>query len=381
MNLQLSHIETEEQLQEGVQASVQQDLDIRRDVELLEQKLCEYTGIAHCVSVESATTGLLLALKTVGVGSGDLVLCTSFSYFALTEIIQLAGAEPMLVDINPNTFNIDPYCLEYVITKCIRNRQPVPKALIAVDLFGLPCNYEALEEICSKYGIHLIEDMAQSFGATVSERYAGSFGRMAVASFFSSKPVDEMGEGGAIFCHTPQDAHRLQSLRKKVYLTGNTQAANRTGSYLNSIQASIVYKKLETFDKELESRRICAAHYRERLQDTVKVQSIGSGYQSAFTQFVIALNDEDMRDYVAEFLRGARIPCQIYEPSPLPCREEQKDWGKVTLLNAKAVSRKILALPIHPYLNRRVVDYMCDKILEAVDLYHSEPILSQIAEG
>lgn len=360
MELRLSRIPAQEQ-------PWQSDI-VGKDMAGLEKKLCQYVGVPHCVGVESATTGLLLALKAMDIGPGDSVLCTSFSYFATAEVIALTGAEPILVDINPNTYNIDPYCLEYVVGKCVRTGQPVPRALIAVDLFGLPCNYEGLEEICQRHGIQLIEDMAQSFGATFHERMAGSFGRMAVASFFPAKPLDELGEGGAIFCSDERDLRRLQSLRRKVHLEKQQQTLYNTGSGLDAVQATVVADKLEKFTSELATRRKVAAQYRKRFSGAVKMQQVAPGYESAYTQFVVALDGPEARARLVDFLHERHIPASIFEPSPLRRREEVQEWGKVALVNARTAAQKILSLPVHPYLSGRVVDFICDSVLEFCDL-------------
>lgn len=359
MELQLSRMAAPQLEYDQWQSNV-----MGKDMAGLEARLCEYVGVPHCVGVESATTGLLLALKALDIGPGDSVLCTSFSYFATAEIVALTGAEPILVDINPNTYNIDPYCLEYVVGKCVRTGQPVPKALIAVDLFGLPCNYEALEEICQRRGIHLIEDMAQSFGATFQDRKAGSFGRLAVASFFPAKPLGELGEGGVVFCSGEKDLHRLQALRRKVHLSHRQQTLYNTGSGLDAIQATVVADKLDSFHIDLVARRKVAAQYRKRFSGIVKMQQVGEDYESAYTQFAISLEGPEARARLVDFLHERHIPGYIFEPSPLCRREDAQDWGKVALVNARTCAQKILSLPVHPYLSGRVVDYICDSVLE-----------------
>jgi dTDP-4-amino-4,6-dideoxygalactose transaminase len=323
----------------------------------LEAQLCGYIGAPHSVSVASATTGLLLALKAAGIENGAGVLCTNFSYFATAEIIELAGGRPVFVDINPNTYCMDPYCLEYVIGKHIRRGAPLPKALIAADLFGLPASYDALEEICEKHGVLLIEDMAQSFGATCKGRKTGSFGRMAVASFFPTKPLGELGEGGAVFCHSARDAERLRSLRRVI---GMGECA------LGSVQAGLAAEKLDSFDVELARRRVVAEHYRRRLTGAVKLQQIPDGCQSAYTHFSIALKNARQRESMAERLQLCNIPCSMFELSPME-RREGTPFDKATLINAQSIAQRVLLIPMHPYLSAHVVDYICDCILGEVE--------------
>jgi dTDP-4-amino-4,6-dideoxygalactose transaminase len=322
----------------------------------LETRLCAYIGAPYSVSVGSATTGLLLALKAAGIKDGAGVLCTNFSYFATADVIELAGGQPVFVDINPNTYCMDPYCLEYVVGKYARRELPIPKALIAADFFGLPASYGALEEICGKHGILLIEDMAQYFGATCKGRKTGSFGQMAVASFFPTRPLHELGEGGAVFCHTARDADRLRSLRRVL---------GSTGSSLDTVQASIAAEKLGSFDQELARRRAVAEHYRRRLDGAVKLQQITEGCQSACTHFAIALKSARLRESLMERLLLRHIPCSVFELSP-PGRREASSFDKAALVNAQSVAQRILLIPMHPYLSARVVDYICDQILEEV---------------
>lgn len=345
--------------------AVHSEFILGKDVQELEQRLCEYVGTDCCVSVSSGTSGLLLALRAAGVGKGDSVLCTTFSYFATADVIALTGAQPLFVDINPNTFNIDPYCLEYVLRKCVRTKTPLPRALIAVDLFGLPCDYDALEEICARFDIVLIEDMAQSFGASYRGKKTGSFGHFSVASFFLAKPLGGLGDGGAVFCHSEQDARMLRSMRKD----GKAQQALGTGdtigsATLDSIQTSIISEKLKAFDEEHIRRQAVAARYRKNLSGHVKLQQEGEDYTSAHTHFVIALHDDRHRAEVMERLHENSIPSHIYQAAPLRDTGACNDWNRITLVNTSVIAKKILAIPMHPYLSNNVVDYICDCILQ-----------------
>lgn len=334
----------------------------------LEQQLCEYVGVPYCVSMQSASMGLLFALKALDIGAGDSVLCTSFSYFAVSELIKLAGANPVMVDINPNTYNIDPFCLQYVIGKCRRSKQPIPKALIAVDLFGLPCNYDALEEICAENDIDIIEDMAHSFGASFNGKRAGSFGRVAVASFFPAQPREALGDGGAVFCQSVEDERRLKSLRRTVGEDGeNNGWMQWQGGSIDSIQTSMVAEKLAMLDREIGRRRTVAQWYRERLDGRVRLQQVGDGYESAYSQLAVSMQTTAQRDSMIDWLISHHIPSHKYKPSPLPCIERDEDWSRVVLVNAKAVSQKLISLPMHPFLSKRVVNFICDKILEKLD--------------
>lgn len=321
----------------------------------LESKLAGYVGANFCTASASGTSGMIMALEAAGVREGDSVLCTSFSYFATAEIILLAGAVPMLVDTNPNTFNIDPFCLEYVLGKCSRTHREPPRALVASDIFGLPCNYIALQEICDKHGVALIEDMSQSFGAEYSGRKAGSFGRFAVASFFPARPLGGLGEGGCVFCRDQGDAQLLRELR-----------AQSGAGALGSVQASVIGEKLKSFDRELARRQIVAARYCDNFEGYVKVQQVGPDYISAYTQFIIALADEAQRERVQDSLAEMSIPCSVPH-SALRAKPSGGEWERVVLQNTQSAASRLLSLPMNPYLSNHVIDYISECVMLTVE--------------
>lgn len=335
-------------------------VNAERELVRLERRLANYVGTPYCVLTSSGTAGLLTALKAVGVNDGDGVMCTSFSFFATAEIITLAGAEPVLVDINPNTFNIDPYCLEYVLKKCERTRQPLPKALIAADLFGLPCDFDAINEICKRYGIEVIEDMSGAFGASYKGKKTGNFGRFSVASFFPARPLGGIGDGGGIFCRTREDARMLEHLR------GDSE--NQPYDF---VQASIVNEKLSGYSAELSRRQLVAARYRDNLKGVVKVQLVEDEYISAYTQFVIALADEKQREAVIDALHDKHVPSSI-----LHCTQRahpiEKDWERVVLTNTQHAAQRLLAIPMHPHLSVHVIDYVSKCIIQTVKSTENE---------
>lgn len=331
------------------------ELDATFELRELEQRLAEYVGTERCVLTSSGTAGLLTALRASGIRDGDAVMCTSFSFFATAEIIMLAGAVPVLVDTNPNTFNIDPYCIEYVVKKCARTRQPLPKALIAADSFGLPCDFDAIEDICRRYNITLIEDMSEAFGASYKGRKCGSFGRFSVASFFPARPLGGIGDGGGIFCRNRDDARILEMLRR----SGEKQP-------FGFVEVSLIGEKLTCYSDELSSRHLVAARYKDNFDGFVKVQQVDEDYISAYTQFVILLADSGQRDKVMDMLKEKHIPCSI-----LRCTQRghgaENEWEKVVLANTKQAAQRLLSIPMHPHLSVHVVDYISECIMETVD--------------
>jgi UDP-2-acetamido-2-deoxy-ribo-hexuluronate aminotransferase len=300
-----------------------------RDVAELERGLCEYVGAPHCVAVGSAAAGLLMALRASGVGGGAEVVYTGLGEPGTAGIIRLAGGTPVLADAHPGTLCIDACRLENALAR--ENRRP--KALVAADVFGLLPDYDALEALCARRDIALIEDMGESLGAAAGGRRAGTFGRMAVGA---------LGENGIIFCHGEEDAARLRSLRCAL--------APEYGAP-DEVRTSIGLAKLAALDLELARRRAVAARYSERLAGHVGLQELPDGCESACARFAILTGSAALRDAMAERLARCRIPCEV-----LGTPEE-----------------RLLLLPIHPYLSRRVVDYICDRALDVGTIVPDRP--------
>jgi UDP-2-acetamido-2-deoxy-ribo-hexuluronate aminotransferase len=322
----------------------------------LENRLAGYVGAEYCALAASGTAGMLAALRAAGVCPGDYVLCTAFSYFCTPEIIQAAHAKPLLADINPNSYSLDPYCLEYALKKCEREEQPLPRAVVAADIFGLCCDYEAIEQICEKHKVALIEDMSCAFGASFRGRRAGTFGRFAVASFYPTRPLGGEGEGGAVFCRSVED---LKPLRQ---LLGGRDGDTPAESFVRS---SALGERLGAHSEELSRRQLIAARYRDNLADAVRLQQIGEDCISACTQFAIGLEDESTRDAVAEHLRENRVPCAAVPRLRAGALREKNSAPPLPPATQNAAKR-LLLLPINPHLSMRVVDYICSLILEIV---------------
>lgn len=320
------------------------------EVEELEQKLAEYVGVKHCISCANGTDALQLAMMVLDIKQGDAIFCPTFTFFATAEVVAYAGATPVFVDSDEQTFNICPKDLEKRIEKVIAEGKLTPKAIIAVDLFGLPANYPELEKLATKYNMKLIEDAAQGFGGEINGRRAGSFGDIATTSFFPAKPLGCYGDGGAIFTNNDDYAALFRSYR--VHGKGKDKYDNvRIGinSRLDTIQAAILLEKLAEFPKELIDRNKAAEKYNNELKGKYITPFIPEGYLSSWAQYtVISENrEQEMARYKAE-----GIPTMIYYGT---CMHQQTAFKALNYTDkdlpvASRLARQVFSLPMHPYL-------------------------------
>lgn len=320
------------------------------EVDELEEKLSEYVGVKHTVTCANGTDALTLALMVLDVKEGDAVFCPTFTFFATAETIAYEGATPIFVDSDEDTFNICPIDLENRIKKVIEEDKLKPKAIIAVDLFGLPANYPELRKIADKYSLKIIEDAAQGFGGEINGQRAGSFGDISTTSFFPAKPLGCYGDGGAIFTDNDEYAELLRSLR--VHGKGEDKYDNvRIGmnSRLDTIQAAILIEKLAEFHKELVSRNIAANKYTDELKSKYKTPIIPEGYLSSWAQYTLVADDRD-----AEMARYKElgVPTMIYYGK---CLHQQTAFEYLGYQDqdfpvASKLARSVFSLPMHPYL-------------------------------
>ena len=338
------------------------ELILGKEVYELEKRLAAWVGAEHCVAVSDAASGIALALGAAGVGEGDSVMCAALGCALPVQGIMLAGGAPVFADINPNTYTIDPFCLEYALGKLGRNKLPIPRAIIATDLFGAPCHLTELEQICRARDIILIEDMSQAFGAKYLGRMAGNFGRFSVASFASGGPLEEPG-GGAVFCRSQSDAAKISSLRRALSQQSIELGPDSRAPRIASADASLTCARLDNLEQEHERRRKAAARYRQNLAGKVRMQQTVEGGQSVYSQLVVALPKDVSRPAVAHRLFEMNIP-----GGPPLCGTQSADteWNRTMLVNTRAVSERLLALPIHPHLSGPVVDFICCSLLEAI---------------
>lgn len=326
----------------------------------LEEKLAAYVGVKHCLSCSNGTDALLMPLMAWGIGPGDAVFTTPFTFMATAEVAGLVGAVPVFVDIDEDTFNIDPEQLEKAIVKVKNEGKLNPKVIIPVDLFGLPADYDRIELIANKFNLKILEDAAQGFGGIYKGRRAGSFGDVAATSFFPAKPLGCYGDGGAIFTNNDQLFGILKSIR--VHGQGSDKYDNvRLGlnARLDTIQAAILLPKLKAFiDYELEARNQVAALYTESLKGIVKTPVVPEGLVSSWAQYSVLAKDKNERAFFQEKLKAADIPTMIYYQKPLHLQTAYSGLGykKGDFPIAENVSERIFSLPMHPYLEQDVIE-------------------------
>jgi dTDP-4-amino-4,6-dideoxygalactose transaminase len=339
------------------------------EVVQLEDELKAYVGVKHAIACASGTDALLMALLAEGVGPGDAIFTSPFTFIATAEVISLVGATPIFVDIDEKTYNIDPACLESAIEALIAQdptRHPLPsdgssplrltpKAVIGVDLFGLPADYERINAIAKQQGMFVIEDAAQSFGGEVNGQKACRLADMACTSFFPAKPLGCYGDGGMCFTDSDRLAETMQSLR--VHGKGHHKYDNvRIGinGRLDTIQAAILLAKFDIFAEEIELRQKVAQRYSDSLAShpSLVTPQIPYGYLSAWAQYSILAKDETHRSELQNKLKEAGIPTAIYYPKPL---HQQTAFSSLGYKNgdfplSEGYAQRIFSLPMHPYL-------------------------------
>ncbi len=332
----------------------------------LEKQLSEYTGVKHTISCANGTDALQLALMANGVGPGDVVFTTPFTFFATAETISLVGATPVFVDINPDTFNLDPDRLKEAI---ITNNAGTAKAVISVDLFGLPADYPRLETICRDHDLILIEDAAQGFGGAIDGRRAGSFGDVATTSFFPAKPLGCYGDGGAMFTDDDALADLLRSLR--FHGKGEEKYDNvRVGlnSRLDTLQAAILIEKLAAFPKEAEARQKLADYYTGCLKGRFQTPVVPKGYQSIWAQYSLIAKDGEERARFQSSCKSQGIPTMVYYPQPLHLLGafEHMGYNIGDYPVSEDVASRIFSLPMHPYMKDETAEKVVGCLLGTI---------------
>ncbi len=330
----------------------------------LEEHLAEYVGVKHAITCANGTDALQLCLMALGIKPGDAVFCPTFTFVATAEAISLVGAKPVFVDSDLSTYNICTIDLEKKISSILSKNQLVPKAIIAVDLFGLPANYPELQKVADKYSLNLIEDAAQSFGGVIDSHYAGSFGDLATTSFFPAKPLGCYGDGGAVFTDNDEYAHSIKSLR--VHGKGKDKYDNiRIGmnSRLDTIQAAILLEKLKVFPQELKNRNIVAEVYTSRLKDKYLTPHTPDGYKSSWAQYTL---QDANRDEVMSKLESHNIPSMVYYKN---CLHQQPVFIDMKLQGgnfhiAKQLTKQVFSLPIHPYISSSQQDNITQLLID-----------------
>jgi len=339
------------------------------EVAELESRLQDFCGARHAVSCANGTDALTLALMAAGIGPGDAVYVPSFTFVATAEAPAQLGATPVMVDVREDSFNIDPDSLERAIADAARHGLR-PAAVIAVDLFGQPADYDALRPIAASEGLVLIADAAQSFGATLNARGVGCLADYTTTSFFPAKPLGCYGDGGAVFTDDDEAAARLTSIR--LHGKGTDKYDNvRIGlnSRLDTIQAAVLIEKLAIFADEIAARNRVAERYADALSNVVAVPRLMPGATSVWAQYTVRIAG-GRRDTVAAALREHDVPSAVYYPIPL---DRQSAYAHFPIAPGGApvsgrLASEVLSLPMHPYLDAetqaRIAGHLSDAVAQ-----------------
>lgn len=337
----------------------------------LEDRLASYVGRKHCVSCASGTDALQLVLMAWGIGEGDAVFTSDFTYFASAGTSSILGATPVPVDIDRRTFNISPDALEEQIVRILDEGKLVPKVIIPVDLFGQPAEFDRINAIAKKYNLLVLEDGAQGFGGSIGEKKACSFGDASITSFFPAKPLGCYGDGGAIFTDDDRMDEMLRSLRAQGRSPKDKYDNRSIGlnSRLDTLQAAVLLPKFQAFvEYELDAVNRVAGWYTDCLQDRVVVPRVPDGFYSSWAQYTILLKDKTERDLLQDRLKAAEIPSMVYYPRGLH-QQSAYEWMKLEdkdYENTVYVIERVLSLPMHPYLEKETVVRICEVIADTL---------------
>lgn len=347
------------QIKDQIDANIQKVLAhgkyiLGPEVAELEEKLANYTGAKYCISCANGTDALQIALMALSVGPGDEVITPGFTYIATAETSAVLGAKPVYVDIDERTYNLDPALLEAAIT-------PKTKAIIAVSLYGQCADYDAINEIAAKHGIPVIEDAAQSFGATYKGRKSGSLTTIACTSFFPSKPLGCYGDGGAIFTNDEELAKVIRQVARHGQDRRYHHIRVGVNSRLDTLQAAILLPKLAILDEEIALRQQVAANYNQLLNEKgiETTPFIEEHNTSVYAQYTIRVKN---REQVIEELQANGIPTAVHYPIPL--NKQPAVASDDSLPVGDRVAQEVLSLPMHPYLLKDEIKVVVSNISE-----------------
>ena len=333
------------------------------EVVALEAELSQFCGVSETVTCGNGTDALQIALMAEGVGPGDAVFVPSFTFTATAEVILVLGAVPVFCDVDPRTFNLSFASLKAAVSKVRAEGQLRPKVVIAVDLFGLPNDYQLLRDFCILEELFLIADAAQSFGGSEYSKRVGCLAPVTTTSFFPAKPLGCFGDGGALFTDDPIRADIYRSIRAHGKGSGKYDIV-RIGmnSRLDTIQAVVLQEKLKIFEDEILARNRIAWIYSERLSKWVDIPVVPENYSSAWAQYTIR---SEKRDKIIDVLASQSIPYAIYYPLPMHKQLAYRSYFSdrdEALPVSEALSNQVISLPMHPYLTVEAVNIVCDAI-------------------
>lgn len=328
------------------------------EIRELEELLANFVGVKHCITVASGTDALLLPMMALNIGQGDEIITTAFTFFATVETMLLLGAKPVFVDIQPDTYLIDPLAIEAAIT-------PRTKAIMPVSLYGQTADMDVINAIAHKHGLAVIEDAAQSFGATYKGRQSCGLSTVGSTSFFPSKPLGCYGDGGAVFTNDDQLAAKLRQLLNH----GQSQRYVHTSLGINgrfdTIQAAVLLEKLKIFDAEVKQRHHIGESYSEKLKNHVVVPRTAPGNTNVFAQYTIRVQQ---REQFCQNLQKAGIPTAVHYPVPLTKQPllQNMECAKVRLPHTELAAAQVVSLPMHPYLTEMEIQRVSRAVIELV---------------
>jgi len=335
----------------------------------LEEELVRYTGANYAATCGSGTDAIVLALMAIGVGRGDIVFCPTFTFPATAEAIVILGAKPYFVDVDKNTFNISILSLNKAIEDVQKQNQYNAKAIIAVDLYGIPADYDQLSIIAKKNNMVLIADAAQSFGAEFNGKKVGNIADITCISFFPAKPLGCYGDGGSVLTNDNNIIDMVKSLR--VHGKGKSKYdIDYIGlnSRLDTLQAGILLAKLKNFNWEFNKRNKIAKYYIERLKDKISVPEVSSNSRPVWAQFTLKHKE---RDKIQELLKERGIPTMVYYPRPMHKQKAYKKYynGNIPLSGSNYLAKQVFSIPIYPDMDEKEQNYIIDAILDIVNQY------------
>jgi len=347
-------------------------------VKELEEELAKYVGVKHCITCANGTDAISLGLMAWDIGPGDAVFVPDFTFFSSGECPAFAGATPVFVDVKEDTYNVNPISLEKGIERVIADGKFIPKVVIAVDLFGQPAEYGEIRRICDKYNMYLLEDSAQGFGGIIStegtQDVACSFGDISTTSFFPAKPLGCYGDGGAIFTNNDEWASLIRSYAVHGK-SGNDKYNNiRIGmnSRLDTLQAAILLPKLKAFEKyEVDDINQVANWYNEELRESgLGLPHILENYRSSWAQYTVRLPENIDREKLQGKLKNYGIPSMVYYMKPMHLQGafEGTYSAVAECLVTEKLCKRVLSLPIHPYMTREEVKFVTDKLKDNLEV-------------
>jgi dTDP-4-amino-4,6-dideoxygalactose transaminase len=364
IDLQAQRKRLGEPLNRAIQAAVEGGQWILGpQVAQLEKDLATWAGVKHAIACANGTDALLLVLRAWGVGPGDAVFVPAFTFAATAEVVALAGATPVFVDVLPDTFNMDPASLEAAIALVKKDGELTPKVVMPVDLFGQPADYRALAPIAAGQGLKLFCDTAQGFGGLLDGVRAGAIGDAAATSFFPAKPLGCYGDGGAML--TNDDALKDLLLSLRMHGQGSDRYEHVHVGYnsrLDTIQAAILIEKLKIFDDEIEKRNVVANRYNVAFagSNRIKTPRVIGGATSTWAQYTLQV--EDRARFQAD-LKAAGVPTAVYYPIPLSRQKAYAHYPSAPTSVSEALSATVVSLPMHPYMDEAVQDRIIAAVL------------------